>query len=252
MQNVELLVIDDHDINGLIVCLKPHVPMVLTPTLAHEIRHLQNSIAERYYKNPWEDPFYIIWYLHAGKIPWKGLDFTFVHNALINHQEKVIESYLNDIFNLLYINYISFGFPIINCSIITRPLRGISQDFFYLNHINFIKTKKNHANPPAHKRYNKLHVQQIGKKLYLPDDLHARNTFYGFNSINYSEMKEIIDSIQHVPFDENNQQILKETFNEIKSNTLAEIYELASRNMKLLERLSRIQTVEHKIYQSDN
>lgn len=252
MSKIELLAIQNPDVNGLAVCLKPNVPYVLTPSLAHEIRNLQDVVSERYYKNPWNKPYYIIWHLHTGQIPWKGLDFKFIHQSLINHKDKRLESYLNEIFSLLFINYIGFGVPIINCSIITRPLSGISQDFFYLNHINFIKTKKHTGNTPFNTLYQELSVQQISKNLYFPDKLYSRNEFYGFDFINYTKMKHIVDTRQYVPIAVETQLDIKNIFNEIKENTMSEIYTIASRNIKIFERLAKHQITEHTFYHQNH
>lgn len=245
MNKVELLVIQNASVRGLIVCLKPNVPFVLTPSLTHEIRNMQDVVAGNYCKSPWSKPLFIVWYLHTGRIPWKGLDFTFIHQALVNHKEKMIESYLNEVFDLLFLNYIGSGFPIINCSIITRPLSGISQDFFYLNHINFIKTRKKIENQPISKLYHKMDVPQVSDKLYFPEALYARNEFYGFHAINYSRMKRIVATKKFEPVDIEKQLEIKEIFNQTKKDTLTEIYEIASRNIKILDRLSKQQVIEH-------
>lgn len=252
MSKIELLAIQNSDINGMIVCLKPNVPFVLTPSLAHEIRNLQDVVAENYYRTPWNAPFHVVWYLHTGRIPWKGLDFKYIHQALQLHKDKWLDTYINEIFDLLFINYIGFGVPIINCSIITRPLCGISQDFFYLNHINFIKTRKQTRNTPFNKLYQEIDIHEISKNLSFPDKLYSRNKFYGFNFINYAKMKDIVDTKPYVPIEIEAQLDIKNIFNGIKENTKEEIYAIASRNIKIFERLARHQTTEHTFYRQNH
>ena len=75
MLNLELLAIRQIGANGMSVCLKPKIPVVITPGLVNEIRQLQNSLAERYLSNKLNDYFYIVWFLEDRRgLNWQGLD----------------------------------------------------------------------------------------------------------------------------------------------------------------------------------
>ncbi len=113
------------------VCLKPKIPFVLTPSLAHEIRIFQNKLAEKYYRSPWESAIYVCWHLYAGKIKWKGFDFNYILDVIKNNNNSALVRYIDEVFDLLFLNYVSLDIPLINCSIVNRPVQGISQDFFF-------------------------------------------------------------------------------------------------------------------------
>ena len=243
MSKIEILAIHDVNFNGMVVCLKPKIPFIITESLTHQIRHLQDDIANNYYKNDRDGYFYVFWYLHSGRIPWKGIDFNFVYNSLIEHKEIKIESYLTELFDFLFINYIGLGLPIINCSIITRPLQGISQDFFYLNRVNFIKNNSSSADT----LYQKIDFCQFKKRLYLPEYLYTTNNYYTYNKFNTSEMQKILDMANKNLINEDNHVKIKEVFDQIKIDVLRDIEEIASKNIKVLERLARKQGTEHKM-----
>ncbi|HHF7368417.1 TPA: hypothetical protein ACPSKY_003574 [Legionella bozemanae] len=244
MHNIELLAIRHQKTNGMAVCLKPRIPYTITPSLVYEIRKLQNKIAAQYYKKPWDGIYYLLWYLHSDTAPWKGLDFHFIHEALLNRREHAIEHYIENLFELLFINYVGFGLPIINCSIVNRKLRGISQDFFYLNQINFIKRYKE-LNCFSHNKlpFSKLNFNTEIKKTSFPFKIYTRNNFYAFDSINLNSMKKILSSYRYSPICLPQQNEIKLIFNQISRETIAKIYQLASENINLIERFALIQSV---------
>jgi hypothetical protein len=242
MNNIELLVIQDTDYKGMAVCLKPKTAFVITESITHEIRNLQDYIANNYYKNLWNESCYVIWYLHTGKIPWRGIDYSFIYNSLIEHKERKMESYITELFDLLFINHTGLGLPIINCSIITRPLTGLSQDFFLLNRINFIKN--NSLSSTA--GYEIMSFNQLKKKLYFPEILYSTNIFYSYNKFNSLKVQKILSELNYEPINKDKQVQIKEIFDKIKIKILHDIYELATTNMKLFERLARKQATEHK------
>lgn len=245
MHNIELLAIRDHKTNGMAVCLKPRVPYIITPSLVYEIRKLQNKIAEEYYAKPWEGVFYLLWYLHSDTTPWKGLDFNFIYEALRNHHEDKIEHYIEGIFELLFINYLGLGLPLINCSIINRKLSGISQDFFYLNRINFIRRHKELKCVSCNKQpFSKLDFNTETSKTSFPHKVYTRNNFYAFNYIDVPSMRKILSCYQYNPISTTQQHVLKLIFDRISQETLARIYRLASEKMDLIERFAAIQSIE--------
>ncbi|WP_454780457.1 hypothetical protein [Legionella sp. WA2022007384] len=244
MHNIELLAIRDHKTNGMAVCLKPKIPYIITPSLVHEIRKLQNKIAEQYYAKPWDGVYYLLWYLHSGTTPWKGLDFHFIHEALLSHHEHKIELYIEKIFELLFINYVGFGLPLINCSFVNRKLSGISQDFFYLNRINFIKRYKELNCSCFNKLpFSKLDFNTQIKKASFPFKIYTRNNFYAFDAIDLNSMKKILHSHRYLPISQAQQNEIRLIFNQIGQNTISRIYQLASENIHLIERFSSIQSM---------
>lgn len=247
MHNIELLAIRDHKTNGMAVCLKPKIPYIITPSLVHEIRKLQNKIAEQYYANPWDGVYYLLWYLHSDTAPWKGLDFHFIHEALLSHHEHKIEHYIERIFELLFINYVGFGLPLINCSIVNRKLSGISQDFFYLNRINFIKRYKELNCSSSNKLpFSKLNFNTEIRKASFPFKIYTRNNFYAFDSIDLNSMKKILGSYRYSAIPQPQQSEIKLLFNQLSQETIKKIYQLASENINLIERFSLIQSVANK------
>jgi len=247
VHNIELLAIRDHKTNGMAVCLKPKIPYIITPSLVHEVRRLQNKVAEQYYAQPWDGVYYILWYLHSDTAPWKGLDFHFIHEALLNHHERNLEHYIESIFELLFINYIGFGLPLINCSIINRKLSGISQDFFYVNRINFIKRYKELNCYGSNKLpFSKLNFDSEIRKTTFPIKIYTRNNFYSFDSINLNSMKKILGSHQYAPIPQPQQNEVKIIFHQLSQETIAKIYQLASEKINLIERFALIQSLENK------
>ncbi|KTD42204.1 hypothetical protein [Legionella parisiensis] len=246
MHSIELLAIHHQKTNGMAVCLKPKIPYIITPSLVHEIRKLQNKIAEQYYKKPWDGIYYLLWYLHSDTTPWKGLDFHFIHEALLSHREYTIEHYIENLFELLFINYVGFGLPIINCSIVNRKLSGISQDFFYLNQINFIKRHKE-LNCFSHNKlpFSKLNFNTEIRNTSFPFKIYTRNNFYVFDFINLNSMKKILGSYRYSPIYLPQQNEIKLIFNQISQETIAKIYQLASKDINLIERFALIQSVNN-------
>lgn len=247
VHNIELLAIRDNKTNGMAVCLKPRIPYIITPSLVHEVRKLQNKIAERYYTSPWDGIYYILWYLHYDTAPWKGLDFHFIHEALLSHHERKMEHYIESVFELLFINYVGFGLPLINCSIINRKLSGISKDFFYVNRINFIKRYKelncSDLNQPS---FRKLNFNSEIKKASFPLKIYTRNNFYCFDSINLNSMKKILGSHRYTPIDQPQQNEIKRIFHQLSQETITKIYQLASEKINLIERFALIQSLQNE------
>ena len=222
------------------VCLKPKIPFVLTSTLAHEIRIFQNKLAEKYYRSPWESPMYVCWHLHAGKIKWKGLDFNFILNMLKSNNNADLLRYIDEVFDLLFLNYVSLGVPIINCSILNRPTRGISQDFFFLNQLNFIKNPKNGNHTPS-KNIVQIDIDTYTKKLSFPRTIYARNTYYEFHIMNISLMNKVLDSYTFKAISKSDLPEIQLIFDKLKDSTMNTIFQMASSNLKLIERLAYLQ-----------
>lgn len=249
MQHVELLAIEDNESSGMAVCLKPSIPFVITHSLVNEIRKLQNKIVEGYFQSPWEGVYCLFWYLHSGKIPWKGLDFNYIHQCLINNRESEFEKYLENLFSVLFINYVGLDIPLVSCSIISRKLNGASLDFFYLNRINLIK----------HHQYNGFDCTDFSnisfkefdcrheiKRGAFPEELYLRNNYYTVNSFDLTGLREILDTHDFTPLDLDEKNRIKRIFEQTRDNTIEKIYHLATKNIRFLERLARSQASEYK------
>ncbi|KTD76314.1 hypothetical protein [Legionella waltersii] len=246
MRTIELLITREIKHNGLAVCLKPTNTFVLTPTLTHEIRTLQNRIAEQYLTNPWDGVLYVVWYLSANnQRAWRGLDFEFIVKCLIKNQEKHIEHYLQELFDLLYLNYISLGLPLLNCSIVNHKLMGISQEFFLLNQINFFKR---HNPNSTNSIIEPLDFDKTFKKYAFPRFIYEHSRVYGFNSCNLNAMRDTLKHIHLNPLDESQLKSIKEIFDGIRDETQHGIYELAVKKLKVIKRMADIQVKNQVIY----
>lgn len=241
MRSIELLVTREIQKNGIAVCLNPSASYVLTPTLAHEIRQFQNHLAEQYFSNPWDGVLYIVWYLNECNQPaWRGLDFQFILETLKNHQEQKLEKYLHELFDLLYLNYIALGLPIINCSIVNHKLAGISQEFFLLNQINFFKLKPTQFSTEV---IEPINFDQTFSKCAFPRYIYDCSHVYGFNSLNLNAMRNTLKTIQHKPFDETKLNQIKAIFDEVRDETQKVIYKLALTKPNLIKRMADIQVL---------
>lgn len=236
---LELLVIKEINSKGVSVCLKPRLAEVITPTLANEIRNLQNSIVDKYLSSPWEGYFYVIWYSHRGHGHCgRGLDFNYILSTILNGKEVAFETYIKNLFDMLFLNYIGLGLPVINCSIVDRSIRGISQEFFFLNQINFIKNTNSSA--VADEIFS-VDLHDISNRQVFPAFLYQSNRFYRFASINLNEMRRLIAKTEMPLLDEAAIEKIKLIFEDIKNETISEIYNLASTNLKLLKRIAQMQ-----------
>ncbi|WED43763.1 hypothetical protein [Legionella cardiaca] len=242
---LELLVIKEINSMGVCVCLKPYLSEVITPTLTKEIRNFQNTLLEKYFSSAsWEGYFYVIWYSHRGYgHQGRGLDFNFILNSIVNNKEAAFEAYINDLFEVLFLNNIGLGLPLVNCSIIDRAISGISQEFFFLNHINFIKsTSQNNLEEKIHS----VELKEITNNLIFPQFIYSNNQFYRFSSFNLKEMRKLIGNTNTSFLDEKSIEKIRIIFDEIKNETIQKIYNIASTNLKLLHRLAKIQTINLK------
>lgn len=245
MRGIELLVTNKIE-NGLAVCLKPLVAPILTHSLVKEIRLLQNNLVEQYYCQPWNDIFYVVWYLVSGKIPWKGLDFNYIQDKLYQGNDQGLSDYIHDVFNLLFLNYIALGLPLINCSLVTRPLMGMSKEFFLLNQINFFKNTSSGKKDITHNRVKPEDLFHCKKSGCFPEAIYTRNLFYNFSSFNFSSMRKIISQSSYKAIDEDELIRIQSVFETIKKNTLMEIHLLYSKNPTIFDRFSRLQLVGNK------
>ncbi|STX50438.1 Uncharacterised protein [Legionella busanensis] len=235
MKNLELLVVEDNQRNGMRVCLKPRVPEVLTPTLINQICDLQKMLIDRYLSSPWDGYYYVIWYYHKnhGKSG-RGLDFNFIWNALRQHKDNDFESYICNVFDLLFLNNVGLGLPVINCSITDRAITGISQEFFILNQINFMQADSTNS-------IAQVYLNDIAKNLVFPKYVYEKNLFYIFNHYDFNSMRKLISQFKSEIPDKNKLEQIRLTFNKMKDNTIKEIYNIAVNKTKLLARLASIQ-----------
>lgn len=240
MIGLELLVIKEINSLGFSVCLKPCLPEVITPTLASEIRNFQNSLLEKYFSSPWEGYFYVIWYSHRGHgFRGRGLDFNYIVDTISHNKESEFENYIKDVFDLLFFNHIGLGLPLINCSIVDREITGISQEFFYLNKINFIKKYEPNG---MEKTICPVVWKDVASNLIFPHFLYDNNQFYQFSMFNLKEMRKLIGNAEPSALDEEAIEKIKILFDEMRDETIKEIYNLASTKIKLLQRIAKIQT----------
>lgn len=241
MSYLELLVMTERNTKGMRVCLKPNSPTVLTPTLINSLRNLQNTLAEKYISSPWEGHFYVIWYSHKNYgNQGRGLDFNYIFETLSARKEVDFEKYISKVFDLLFLNYISLGLPLINCSIIDRKITGISQEFFLLNQISFVR---NNSLKNTSKKIVKSHFSDIANNLVFPKHIYQKNLFYHFSSCNLEAMKTCITGADIQLIQEYEFENIKEVFDCLENETIKQIYMIASKNIKLLQRLGNVQTV---------
>lgn len=234
MTNLELIITGEENDNGLFVCLKPKVPALITPTLVDNLRKLQDSLAEKYLSNSFDNYFYVVWYLdNYSNNSCKGLDYSFILNCLKNNLDSELEHYITRVFNLIFLNYIGLGLPIINCSIVNRRLTGISNDFFLLNNICFIYDVN------VNDVY-KIDIHKKFFKLVFEQNVYERNHYYGFRSMQIAKIRSVMEDIAYnIPsLEEINHLRIK--FDMMQEKTISGIYDLASKNIKILERLARI------------
>ncbi|WP_131784087.1 hypothetical protein [Legionella gresilensis] len=224
--DLELLALHEHGRNGMSVYLKPGGTSMMTPKLADEIRALQDSLAEKYFNLSF-DIYFVIWYLQKNiNFSCFSLDFRFVHDCLKQHKEKQMEDYIDKIFNLLFLNYIGLGLPIVNCSILTKYLSGFSKEFFLMNKICFIYQKK-------FKGFSKIKVFNEIENLAFTKCIYDKNHYYYYNPIQVSQMKSIIENTHYeIPklLDINNAKL---EFDALKKETLVQIYNVASKDIKV-------------------
>lgn len=229
----ELLAIREIGANGMYVCLKPKIPVVLTPGLVKEMRHLQNSLAERYLSSTFNEFFYVVWFLEKQEgLSCHGLDFNYILNCVKNHKDTELELYIDALYNMIFLNYIGLGLPIINCSIVTRPLSGLTKELFLLNKICFIQN-------PESSGINKIALDNRTNQLEFDKSIYATNDCYTFDIMRMDEMSRIIGATHHEIPTTAEVKMLQEQFEKIKKESLLRIYSLASRDIKILERMAR-------------
>lgn len=245
MKHLELLVIEERNLNGMRICLKPNTPEVLTPTLIYSIRNLQDMLIRRYLSTPWEGYFYVIWYFHKNcGVKSRGLDFNFIFDSVSSHHDKEFENYINNLFDLLFLNYIGLGIPLINCSIVDRTLSGVSQEFFILNQINFLKNTRLLA---SNHSILEIHLQDIAKNVVFPLHIYKKNLFYTFYSYDFHSMQRLLSRATINFTQTHNIKAVQSIFDAIKNETISQIYEIASKKINVLYRLAKIQQTNNSI-----
>jgi len=237
--DVELLIVKEIDSQGIAVCLKPNLPDVITPSLVKEIRRFQNSLAENYFAVPWEGLLYVVWYSHRRLSSCKrGLDFSFIVDSLQDHKEEELECYIKNLFDLLFLNSVGLGLPVVNCSLVNSSISGVFQEFFYLNKINFIK-RANEKNPS--KTLSQINVSDVAKNLIFPKQIYQDKIYYQYSAFDLKSMRRVIEETR---VDMPNEVQLKETrekFDALFQATMASLYHLAASNMNLLKRVAAMQ-----------
>ncbi|KTD59936.1 hypothetical protein [Legionella shakespearei] len=230
--DLELLAMHEFDRNGMIVHLKPNTSTLMTFKLASEIRALQDSLAKKII-GQCLDNYCVIWYLHKSKnFSRCGLDYNFIFNCFKNHDEKKLEEYIDKVFDVLFLNYVGLGLPIINCSFLTDYLPGLSKEFFFMNKISFIYQNK-------YKCLKKINLVNEIKNLTFKKETYDKNHYYFYNPIHIRQMKEIIEKITYeIPGIEEVNEV-KNDFEALKKLIVTRLYKIASRNINILERLAR-------------
>lgn len=234
MLKLDLIITEDENDNGMSVCLRPKTPILLTPSLIQQLRDLQNSIADKVLSNSFDHYFYVVWYLeNLSKRSWNGLAFNFIVNCIKNHAEKQFEDYIDKVFNFIFLNYIGLGLPVINCSIITHDLTGISKDFFLLNKLCFIHDSTTRG-------INKMELHKEFPNLVFNHELYQKNLYFNYHSMQLDKIKTILEKVQYDIPSAEEIAVIKKQFDGLKDETIEEIYRLASKNIKILERLARV------------
>lgn len=234
MLKLDLIVTKDENNNGMCVCLRPQTSVLLSPKLVHELRELQNSLADKILSNSLDHYYYVIWYLeHINKRCWSGLAYNFIVDCIKNRSEIEFEKYIDEVFNFIFLNYIGLGLPVINCSIITHDLTGISKDFFLLNKLCFIHDSNAHG-------INQIDVKKQVSKLVFDPALYEKNSYFCYESMQIDKIRTIIEKAHYeIP---SSQEIIaiKKQFDRLKDETIETIYSLASKDIRILERLARL------------
>ncbi|MGQ3891939.1 hypothetical protein [Legionella sp. CNM-4043-24] len=239
MNHVELLVVNEFDSHGVSICLKPHLPDVITPSLVNEIRHVQNTLAENYFKSPWEGLLYVVWYSHRRMGHCKrGLDFNFIMHSLLHHKENELETYVKNLFDLLFLNSVGLGLPLINCSLVSGLISGVFQEFFYLNKINFIKKRPRENRRPG---LTQVSISDISRKRLFPEQVYENNIYYLCNSFDLTSMCHILERTEADLPDERQIKAMQRQFDAMYQATLLAVYQMAANKMNLLKRVASIQ-----------
>lgn len=232
MLHIEIFTIPDISPNGMVVYIKPKTSVVITPSIVEEIRNIQDCLANRYINQDCEQYYYVIWYLDKRqKNICQGLDFAYILDCLKNSNDGRLEHYIDRIFNVIFLNYVGLGFPVINCSISTSSLTGLSREFFFMNKIVFIRNKELSELTP-------VNIYQEMSGLLFPENIYENNKFYYYNSIQAPKMKDIIEAFDYKIPDAEEINSLKLLFDHYKEETKSNIYRIASKNIKILERMA--------------
>lgn len=242
MGRVELLAMKHLD-NGMAICLKPKKSFVMTKTLVDDIRVIQKKIVEKYYSEPWDGIYYLVWYLYAGNIPWKGLDFAYIYKTLLKNREKEVDQYIGDIYEILFLNYIGLGLPVLSCSIANREVSGVSKEFFLLNRVSFIKNIKS-PSEESHMKKIDLHLENT--KMHFSPEIYKRNHCYKMDFVDVASIGKVLNEINFKPLSGCEIEKIKLHFDEMKEQTLFKIQHLATKNLNIFNRLSGIQSCEHR------
>lgn len=237
MQSTELLILKELNSNGMGICLRPKLQPVITVSLTKEIRNLQDSIAEKYYQSPWDDYFYLVWYLdNSLKTPWVGFDFKFIDQAFKTHQESEAEIYIERIFDIIFLNYIGMGLPLINCSIINKDVTSLSREFFFLNTISFINCKDKTPFIP-------LSICNEFRRLTFNEAIYQNNHYFYFNALRFGTMRRIIQSVEKKHLSDEEIKRIKQEFDAVKQQTIARIYDIARHRRALFSWLANRQAM---------
>ncbi|BCA94169.1 hypothetical protein TUM19329_05300 [Legionella antarctica] len=232
MIDLELLALHEIDRNGMSVHLKPNTTAMMTPKLVDEIRALQDSLAKKYMNQSF-DNYYVIWYLNKNiNFSCCGLDFRFVHDCFKYNKEHDLEHYIDRIFNIIFLNYIGLGLPIINCSILTKYLSGLSKEFFLMSKICFIYQRK-------YKGLSKIEICNEIANLTFKKEHYCKNDYYFYNPIHIGQMKEIIENTVYEIPTKLTIEAAKIEFDAFKELMLLRLYKIASRDIKILDRFAR-------------
>ncbi|KTC96115.1 hypothetical protein [Legionella erythra] len=243
MQSMELLILKELNSNGMGICLRPTAQPVITVSLTKEIRQLQDSIVEKYYQSPWEGYFYLVWYLdNSLKSLWSGFDFKFIDDAFRNHRETEAEAYIDRIFDIIFLNYIGMGLPLINCSILNKEVTSLSREFFLLNAISFIHCKHKTQTP-----FIPVSIDQEFKHLTFKEAIYQNNHCFYFDSLRFGIMRRIIQSIDRKALSDDEIKAIKKEFDAVKTSTLMRIYSIASHRRALFAWLANRQAIAGKI-----
>ena len=240
MLKFELLATRETGVNGMTVCLKPRMPVVITPGLVQEIRQLQNSLAEQYLSKKLSDNFYVIWFLENRQgVNYRGLDFDYIVKCLKNNKHTDLENYIEGIYNLIFLNHIGLGFPIINCSIISRVLTGLSQEFFFTNKICFIHNSQSAG-------IEEISITDENKGLLLNKKIYGNNRYFYFDFLHLGKMRNIIETTASPIDNITDLNALKDEFETIKKQTLTRIYCTAGKGINILERMADTDRIHSK------
>ena len=165
---------------------------------------------------------------------------------MASNNVDAIEKYINQVFDCMFLNYIGLGIPLVNCSVVDRPITILTREFFYMNQINFIKNFDMAINSPSTeiKEYDILSID----KLHFPKWIYLKNKYYSYHHANIHSMREKLAAYEQQIYNNNYINKIRTEFDKMCYKTIWKILNLSKTNLNILKRYSDNQKREHFEY----